>query len=186
MDIRIAKTRQSIINAFLEIRAHKDLERITVKELCQKAQVNKSTFYSHYHDIYHLSDQLENQVVASISENLQHPEEILKNPAPFTKELFLHYLAKDALINTLFSGSRSKYLVQKIAQTMESLIFDACPHYREDPRVHLSLTYMLYGGYYAFYENRSSCGDAMAISTIARLTELTTEAEFFQPIQDGP
>ncbi|MDO5134473.1 MAG: TetR/AcrR family transcriptional regulator [Eubacteriales bacterium] len=179
MDIRIAKTRRSIINAFLEIRAHKDLERITVKELCQKAQINKSTFYSHYCDIYDLSDQLENEVVASISENLQHPEEILKNPAAFTKELFLHYMAKDALIGTLFSGSRSKYLVQKIAQTMETLIFDACPHYRDDPRVHISLTYMLYGGYYAFYENRTSCGDALAVSTIAHLTELAAGADFF-------
>lgn len=44
MDIRIEKTRQSIINAFIELRSHKELERITIKELCEKAQINKSTF----------------------------------------------------------------------------------------------------------------------------------------------
>ena len=54
MDIRIEKTRQSIINAFIELRSHKELERITIKELCEKAQINKSTFYAHYQDIYHL------------------------------------------------------------------------------------------------------------------------------------
>ena len=59
MDIRIEKTRQSIINAFIELRSHKELERITIKELCEKAQINKSTFYAHYQDIYHLSDTLE-------------------------------------------------------------------------------------------------------------------------------
>ena len=47
MDIRIEKTRQSIINAFIELRSHKELERITIKELCEKAQINKSTFYAH-------------------------------------------------------------------------------------------------------------------------------------------
>ena len=52
MDIRIEKTRQSIINAFIELRSHKELERITIKELCEKAQINKSTFYAHYQDIY--------------------------------------------------------------------------------------------------------------------------------------
>ena len=73
MDIRIEKTRQSIINAFIELRSHKELERITIKELCEKAQINKSTFYAHYQDIYHLSDTLETEVVVSIMENLTHP-----------------------------------------------------------------------------------------------------------------
>ena len=56
MDIRIEKTKQSIINAFIEIRSRKEVERITVKELCEKARINKSTFYAHYKDIYDLID----------------------------------------------------------------------------------------------------------------------------------
>ena len=95
MDIRIEKTRQSIINAFIELRSHKELERITIKELCEKARINKSTFYSHYHDIYHLSDTLETEVVVSIMENLSHPEDVLRNTAGFSRELFMGFLAKD-------------------------------------------------------------------------------------------
>ncbi len=44
MDIRIEKTKQSIINAFIEIRSRKEVERITVKELCEKARINKIYF----------------------------------------------------------------------------------------------------------------------------------------------
>ena len=51
MDIRIEKTERAIRNAFLELRAAKPLEKITVKELCSLACINKSTFYSHYEDI---------------------------------------------------------------------------------------------------------------------------------------
>ena len=80
MDIRIEKTKQSIINAFIELRSRKELERITIKELCQKAQINKSTFYSHYRDIYDLSDKLETEIVASIMENFSHPENLIQNP----------------------------------------------------------------------------------------------------------
>ena len=56
MDIRIEKTEKAIKNAFLELRAKKPLEKITVKELCALACINKSTFYSHYEDIFALSE----------------------------------------------------------------------------------------------------------------------------------
>ena len=52
MDIRIQKTETAIKNAFMELRSRKPVEKITVKELCGLAQINKSTFYTHYDDIY--------------------------------------------------------------------------------------------------------------------------------------
>ena len=36
MDYRIEKTKRSIYNAFIELRARKPLEKLTVKELCEK------------------------------------------------------------------------------------------------------------------------------------------------------
>jgi len=54
MDLRVEKTKGSIVNAFLSLRARKPLEKITVKELCQLARINKSTFYTHYSDIFAL------------------------------------------------------------------------------------------------------------------------------------
>ena len=64
MDLRVEKTKGSIVNAFLSLRARKPLEKITVKELCQLARINKSTFYTHYSDIFALSHALEGEVVA--------------------------------------------------------------------------------------------------------------------------
>ena len=43
MDLRTEKTERSILNAFIGLRAQKPLEKITVKELCEKAWINKST-----------------------------------------------------------------------------------------------------------------------------------------------
>ena len=73
MDIRIEKTKTALHNTFLELRSRKPLEKITIKELCEKAQINKSTFYSHYKDIYDLSDQLETEVVTSVIEAIPNP-----------------------------------------------------------------------------------------------------------------
>ena len=54
MDIRIEKTERAIKQAFMALRAQKPLEKIKVKELCDLANINKSTFYAHYQDIYAL------------------------------------------------------------------------------------------------------------------------------------
>lgn len=140
-----------------------------MKEVCEKAEINKSTFYSHYQDIYDLSDKLETEVVESIIGALNHPENLLKNPEEFTKELYLGYAAKNALICILFSDSRSGILVQKLEKTLKELVFSVCPEYREDPKENVKLTYTIYGGYYAYFENREY-GDELVISTIGRLS----------------
>ena len=43
----------------LELLENKDFENITVKMICENAQVNRSTFYAHYTDIYEIMDQME-------------------------------------------------------------------------------------------------------------------------------
>ena len=88
MDLRVEKTRAAIINAFLALRAKKPLEKITVKELCALARINKSTFYTHFADLYALADALETEVVASILAGIAHPELAFEQPARFTEELF--------------------------------------------------------------------------------------------------
>ena len=45
------KTRLAIFNAVLDLAAEKNLDKITVVELCSRAQINKSTFYLHYKSI---------------------------------------------------------------------------------------------------------------------------------------
>ena len=58
MDLRIIKTKRSIRNALFQLLSQKPLEQITVRELAQQAEINKGTFYLHYHDIYDLVHQL--------------------------------------------------------------------------------------------------------------------------------
>ena len=160
MDLRIEKTRQSIINAFIALRSGKPLEKITVKELCEKAMINKSTFYFHYADIYELSDFLETD----------HPEYMVEHPGAFTQELFLAYLSRDTLIQTLFSGSRSGRLIQKIEAGIKELIYERLPEYRDDPVKNIILSYQIYGAYYAFSENRNE-NTSEVIAVLGRISE---------------
>lgn len=58
MDRQKQKTLRAIRNAFLELRPRMPLEKTTVRELSDLAEISKATFYLHYADIYALSEQL--------------------------------------------------------------------------------------------------------------------------------
>ena len=75
MDIRTEKTERAIKNAFLELRSQKPLEKITVRELCAIACINKSTFYAHYEDIYGLSEFMEVETITSVIKTISARQE---------------------------------------------------------------------------------------------------------------
>lgn len=154
MDYRIEKTKHSICNAFIELRSRKPLERITVKEICELAKINKSTFYSHYVDIYDLSEQIENDIISTVIRNLGNIEEALLDPVTFSHRLSLEYTAQNALISTIFSGSRREQLPQRIQAAIKEQVFAKYPEYANNPKKNIMLTYSVYGSYYAFLENQ--------------------------------
>ena len=58
-DARVRYTRQIIQQVFIDLLKQKPLGKITVKEICEKAEINRSTFYKHYEDVYYLMHKLE-------------------------------------------------------------------------------------------------------------------------------
>ena len=73
-DLRTRYTRQVITDAFLQLLRQKPVERITVKEVCALAQINRSTFYRQYRDCFDLMDQLEQHGLVCLDELLQSME----------------------------------------------------------------------------------------------------------------
>ncbi len=53
-DLRIIKTKNLIYNTLIELMKDKTFEEIKVSDICNKALINRSTFYSHYEDKYDL------------------------------------------------------------------------------------------------------------------------------------
>lgn len=58
IDRRILKSQDAIKNALVELMSEKEFEKITVKDICNVANVGNRTFYLHYLDKYDLLDKL--------------------------------------------------------------------------------------------------------------------------------
>lgn len=53
-DLRVLKTQKLIHDSFIELLDQKGFNSITINEISEKAQINRSTFYLHYTDKYEL------------------------------------------------------------------------------------------------------------------------------------
>lgn len=63
MDLRIVKTKKVIKEAFLTLRKKYPLEKVKVKDICDLALINKTTFYKYYLDVFDLSAELEDEAI---------------------------------------------------------------------------------------------------------------------------
>ena len=56
LDPRVKRTRSLILRSFESLLAEKGFETISVQDVTDKAEVNRATFYAHFHDKYELLD----------------------------------------------------------------------------------------------------------------------------------
>lgn len=175
MDLRAQRTRRSIINAFIELRATKPLEKITVKELSEKALINKATFYQHFEDIYALSEMLEEEAIETIFQNIPHVNSLTENPADGCRELFNALSSQGALMNILFSGSRQPLLISRLEPKIKSAIYAAHPEYQGDLEKEILLTVLVQGNASAFAAYRHA-DPQQVIDILAKISDRLTKA----------
>ena len=72
MDVRVKLTKKMIFEAFLSILKNKPIAKITVKEICAAADINRTTFYKYYKDTYDLLEQIEDELIDNLQANLEH------------------------------------------------------------------------------------------------------------------
>ncbi|MEC0184712.1 TetR/AcrR family transcriptional regulator [Paenibacillus peoriae] len=66
-DRRVKKTTKALWNAIAELLMEKELHSITVRELTNRADIHRATFYTHYKDVYDLYEQMEGNVINELA-----------------------------------------------------------------------------------------------------------------------
>lgn len=64
MDRRTRYTRMVLQDSLIELMKEKPISKITIKELCEKADINRSTFYAHFTDQYDLLRKIEDETLS--------------------------------------------------------------------------------------------------------------------------
>lgn len=147
MDLRIVKTRRAIHDAFMQIRATTPLEKVRVRDICERALINKSTFYNHYDDVFALSDELEDELVDQCIEGFEYKDRLFSDPALFFQNVPTAIEARRDEMEVLFAG-RMQVLYQKLQRRMRRLYTAEATTPEQD----VLLTFVIGGAMYAMQE----------------------------------
>lgn len=76
-DPRVSRTKSLLMNAFREIAKVKKIQAITVKDITDKATVNRATFYAHFYDKYDIMDYtISETILNNLNETLDIAERL--------------------------------------------------------------------------------------------------------------
>lgn len=142
------------------------MERITIKELAELAEISKAAFYLHYKDVYDLSTQLQNEVIQDILDSVIQPGTSLLDTVRLTKALFEAFFAHQSLIDTLFSGSQSSVLPSSIEYGIKEYVFRTMPDACDDMTLNVRLSYQIYGSFYAYWRNYTRFGNEQVLDIL--------------------
>lgn len=57
-NLKVINTKRKLSKSLISLLTLKSITEIDVSELCEKAGINRTTFYKHYASLYHLLDEL--------------------------------------------------------------------------------------------------------------------------------
>ena len=123
IDLRIIKTKRNIYNALLDLMREKSFEEIKVSDICDKALVNRSTFYAHFEDKYELLSNLIQDMKNELSNELKKNKNINSTKEYYIEmmKLFLNHIEekKDSYIAMAINNKNS---------ILSDIIYDAIDH----------------------------------------------------------
>jgi len=69
---RIRLSKRLLGNGLISLLAEKSIHKISVREICERAQINRTTFYKYYGSQYDLLAGLENEIIKRIESRLSN------------------------------------------------------------------------------------------------------------------
>ena len=122
VDRRIAKTKKAIYRAFAELLSEKNINDITIKDIADKADINRKTFYNYYNGIYDLTGEIENSIIDSFEQVLRNTNinELLHNPYSMFEALTRIINSNLDFYQHLISIESNSNLVSKLFKSLKT------------------------------------------------------------------
>ncbi len=97
---RIMLTKTLLKNSLVDLMHTKSINKITIKELCENADINRSTFYLYYTDQFALLREIEEELLLQAREHLKNIDSNLDN-LHYLKELLYYMKTNSNIFYTL-------------------------------------------------------------------------------------
>ena len=107
------KTIKNIKKVFAEMLSEKkELGKISVSELCQRAEISRGAFYAHYDDIYGVAEDYENELIDVFFDNARLLTQ--KGPEQFVDTVFSYIRQNDGNYKLLCRSNDLIFAAKKL------------------------------------------------------------------------
>lgn len=151
------RSRKMIRHAFVELVLEKDLEKITVKNIVERAEISRGTFYAHYADINAVMEEIENEIMGTMVELLNDYRaiDLIQNPLPFLLKM-VHFFKQDIefyrkIIYTKYTPTFITKLKDILIEKM--LNFKETLHSNQEREEFVLRVHFLVGGQVSLYQD---------------------------------
>lgn len=119
------RTKRRIKAAFAEMLAeYKEISRISVSELCARADISRGTFYTHYDDTYGVAQDYENELIDRFFDNARLLE--AADPQAFADIFFQYIRENDENYKRLCRSNELLFAAKKLTTIATNKFLELC------------------------------------------------------------
>lgn len=147
-DRRIRKTKKALRESLFELLEQKSINQITVTELTNNADVNRSTFYLYYNDVFDMMEKIQDDIYNVLMERVVNCTLKFSDPEDFLEYCvkFLDFCKENySICHFVVRNYCNNQLADRIKNAVREVVPDSAKHFdSRDPRYYLT-TFALSG-----------------------------------------
>lgn len=146
---RVKITKKIIRDTLVDMIGEMSINKITVSSLCKRAEINRSTFYNYYSDIYDLLKKMEDEIFTEIKEDIKKHELDENRSFADAKHMLEKIKENKKLYSILAENYNDKEFFKKIKDIGKSICISKWKHM--NPKLedkYLEALYIVYSNGY--------------------------------------
>lgn len=136
------ETKKKLADAFMELYAKNDINRIPIKAITDRAGLNRATFYIYYEDVYDLREQIEASFLGKMTESINRLD-FMDIDSLFQEFLALYQTSGNYL--PILMGKEGSPFPGRIKRSMRQRIRSINPDMPLTPRTEYAMEYQAAG-----------------------------------------
>lgn len=124
-DRRVAKTREALQKALIDLILEREYAALTVQDILDRANVGRTTFYSHFYDkddlLHSEFEKLQQDFEEAFAEDIKVSEDVLS----FSLVMFIHAKDYHAVYKAVVGKQGSQIMQQKIETYLKETVHNA-------------------------------------------------------------
>ena len=125
-NIKTSKSKVAIHDAFISILEYKSIDKISVKEISEKAGINRKTFYAHYTCIKDIANEIKEELVEGADDFLKSIiiDEYGFGPQYFLQFINMIYSSNPSFFENLITGENYHFLVESCKKSLKERLLE--------------------------------------------------------------